>query len=60
MKKTHKKKIRRYEGYDLIPHTAGVICNGLYLRKDKQEIIIQMAWGKNYRFGELKEGETSI
>ena len=58
MKKQTKKKIM--DGYDLIPNTAGVICNGLFIRKDKQEIVIKFAWGKNYRFGELKNGEISL
>jgi len=53
-KKTHLKD------FELIPNTAGVILNGIYIKKDKSELIIQMAWGGTLHFRPLKDDEVSL
>ena len=59
-KQLRKKKKRRYEGFDLIPKTSGKISNGVYISKDKSELIISFAWGCSLRFRPLKENEKSL
>lgn len=36
--------------YDLVPETAGKICNGVYKSKDGERLIIKFAWGDNLYF----------
>lgn len=52
MKKNKKVK---FEGYDLIPETAGKITNGVYIRKDKEAIIVNFAWGGYLKFAPIDE-----
>ena len=56
------KKIKKKElkDFDLIDKTAGKICNGVYIKKDKTEIIIQFAWGDDLHYRILKEYEESL
>lgn len=53
-------KKQRYPDYDLVPETAGKISNGVYIKKDKSEIIIAFAWGKNLHFKPLAPEEKSL
>lgn len=36
--------------YELVPETAGKICNGVYKSKDGERLIIQFAWGDSLIF----------
>jgi len=49
------KKKNKYPDYDLVPATTGIIIDGVYLRKDKQAIIISFAWGEDLRFRPVDE-----
>lgn len=55
-----KTKKRKFEGFNLIEKTAGKICNGVYLKEDKSEVIICFAWGEHLHFRPLKENEKSL
>lgn len=61
MKRT--KKIlgaNKYDGFHLVPDTAGIISNGVYVKDDGSEVRICFAWGKNLHFRQLKENEISL
>ena len=51
-KQNKKRKTRntRYEGFDLIEGTSGIILNGLFIKKDKSELIISTAWKGDFHF----------
>lgn len=53
-------KKSKFEGFDLVPETAGKISDGVYIKKDKSEIIIAFAWGDSLRFRPLTESEQSL
>ena len=44
----------KFSGFDLVPETAGKISNGVYIKKDKSEIIICFAWGDNLHYKPIK------
>lgn len=59
MLKTNKEK-RKFEGFSLVENTSGVILNGVYVKDDFSEIIINMAWGGMLHFkpeSEIKQEE---
>lgn len=60
MKKITKKLKRRHEGFHLVPHTTGVISNGVFVKDDGSEVKICFAWGKDLIFRPLKEDEKSL
>lgn len=60
MKEKKPKLKRRHKGFRLIPHTAGIISNGVYVKDDNSEIKICFAWGKDLIFRPLKDGEVSL
>ncbi len=41
----------KFPDYELVPETTGKIINGVYIRNDKQAVIISFAWGGNLHFG---------
>lgn len=48
-------------GFHLVPETAGKISNGVYVKDDGSEVIIQFAWGGKYlHFRPLAENEQSL
>lgn len=55
-----KKKKNKYPDFNYIDGTAGIILNGLYIKKDKSEIIISLAWGGDYHFRPLQDNEESL
>ncbi len=55
-----KKRKEKYIDFDLIPNTAGIITNGIYIKKDKSELIISLAWGGDYHFKPMENGEKSL
>ena len=57
MPKTRKKKKRKeyLKDFDLVPDTAGKICNGVYIKKDGSEIIIQFAWGGRLHYRPIND-----
>ena len=54
------KKKQKFPDFDLIPDTAGVVLNGLYLKKDKSELIVDTAWSGTFYFKPLAENEKSL
>ena len=58
--KTKKKKESTLVGFRLIPHTAGIILNGIFVKDDNSEIIIKSAFGGQWHFKPLAENETSL
>lgn len=51
-----KKKLKtKYPDYDLVPETTGKISNGVYIRKDKQALIVSFAWGPDLHFKPTEE-----
>jgi len=57
-----KKKNPKYKGFHLIDKTAGVILNGIWIKDDGSELIIESSfWGdKNLHFKPLKSNEISL
>lgn len=65
MEKLEKKKGKKnrnpaLEGFHLVPNTAGIISNGVYIKDDGSEVKIRFAWGKDLWFRPLKDGEISL
>lgn len=60
MKPKKKKPETKHAGFRLIGGTAGHILNGIYLKDDKSEIKIELAWGGTYHFKPLNENEKSL
>lgn len=58
MKKIKKKS--RFPDFDLIPHSSGIILDSIWLKKDKSEIIIVSAFGGQWHYKKLSEGEKSL
>lgn len=56
------KKIRDPHLIDfrLIPNSAGLILNGIFVKNDNSEIIIKSAFGGQWHFRPLKENETGL
>ncbi len=48
--KRKEKKKRKFDGFKIVPKTAGKICAGVYIKEDKSEIIINFAWGDDLHF----------
>lgn len=48
------------KNFHLIPHTAGIILNGIYVKNDNSELIIKSAFGGQWSFRPLKENEKSL
>jgi hypothetical protein len=60
-KKTKKYKLKGHPDFDFIEGTSGVILDGVWVKKDGSELIIQSSfWDKTLHFRRLKEGEKSI
>ena len=55
-----KKINKRFPGFHLIPQTAGVISNGVYVKDDGSEVWICFAWGDDLHFKPLNKGEKSL
>ena len=56
------KKIRgseKHKGFRLIPDSSGIIINGIYVKEDKSEMIIESAFGGRWHFRPIQDGETS-
>jgi len=65
MKKKEKKKHDpQLKGFHLVPDTAGIILNGIFVKDDdgsgEFEIIIKSAFGGQWIFRPLKENEKSL
>ena len=46
--------------FRLIPNTAGIITNGVYIKNDNSELRIRFAWGDDLVFRPLKDNEKSL
>ncbi len=55
-----KKKDPNLKNFHLIPHSAGMILNGIFVKDDNSEIIIKSAFGGQWHFRPLKENEQSL
>lgn len=53
------KKIRDplLEDFRLIPNSAGIILNGIFVKEDNSEIIIKSAFGGQWHFKPLTQEE---
>jgi len=56
------KKLRdpQLKDFRLVPDSAGIILNGIYVKDDNSEIIIKSAFGGQWHFRPLKDGEISL
>lgn len=50
----------RIQNFRLIPNSAGIILNGIYLKNDGSEIIIISAFGGQWHFKPLEDNEKSL
>ncbi len=50
MKKTKIRGSEKYPGYTLTPNSSGIILNGIYVKEDNSEIIIESAFGGRWIF----------
>lgn len=48
------------KGYRLVKHSAGIILDSIWIKEDNSEIKIKSAFGGEWNFRPLKEGETSL
>ena len=55
-----KKRDPKLEGCRLIPNTAGIILDSIWIKEDNTEIKIKSAFGGEWNFRPLKEGETTL
>jgi len=55
-----KKKIKRFPGFHLIPHSSGIILDSIWVKDDNSEIKIISAFGGQWEFRPLKEDENSL
>ena len=44
----------------LVPHTAGVIMNGIFVKDNGSEVIIKSAFGGQWHFRPPKDNEISL
>lgn len=55
------KKKKKYEGFHLVDKTSGVIINGIYIKDDSSELIIDSSfWGDNHLHFKPLKGEISL
>lgn len=55
-----KKRRGELNEFSLVKETSGKICSGVYIKKDKSEVIIRFAWGKYLHFKKLNNNEISL
>ena len=49
-KKSPKRKALKYPNFNLVANTSGIILDGVYVKEDFSEIIVDMAWGGKLHF----------
>ena len=57
-----KKKIRNplLVDYHLVPNSSGIILDSIWVRNDNSEIKIKSAFGGEWNFRPLKNGEIGL
>jgi hypothetical protein len=55
-----KKRDPQLVGFHLIPNSAGIILNGIFVKDDGSEVIIKSAFGGQWHFKPLEENEESL
>ena len=60
MKKKTKKQDPALKDFRLIPNSAGIILNGIFVKDDNSEIIIKSAFGGQWHFKPLEDNEQSL
>ena len=55
-----KKKKEKFKGFELIKGTSGIILDGLYIKKNRSELIVSTAWKGNFHFRPISEEEKSL
>lgn len=55
-----KKRNPTLVGYRLIPNTSGIILDSIWIKEDGTEIKIRSAFGGEWNFKPLEEGEVSL
>lgn len=64
MKKVSKKRDKKRDpqllDFHLVPHSSGIITNGIFVKNDGSEVIIKSAYGGQWHFRPLKDNEVSL
>ncbi len=55
-----KNKNPHLEGYRLVENSLGIILDSIWIKEDNTEIKIKSAFGGEWNFRPLKEGEKSL
>lgn len=55
-----KKRDPKLIGYRLVPDTAGIILDSIWIKEDGTEIKIKSAFGGEWNFRPLKNNEKSL
>lgn len=55
-----KKRNPALEGYHLIPNSSGIILDSIWVKDDNTEIKIRSAFGGEWNFRPLNNGEVSL
>lgn len=51
----------KFEGFRLVPETSRVILDGIWIKEDKSELKIKIAWKDGFlHFRPLKNNEKSL
>ncbi len=58
--KNKKQRDPSVKDFHLIPHSAGIILNGIFVKNDNSEIIIKSAFGGRWHFRPLEDEEKSL
>jgi hypothetical protein len=55
-----KKRNPAIVGYRLVPDSSGIILDSIWIKDDNSEIKIKSAFGGEWNFRPLKDGESSL
>ena len=58
--KAKKKRDPQLKDFHLVPHSSGIILNGIFVKDDNSEIIIKSAFGGQWHYRPLKENENGL
>jgi len=59
-KKKKKGRNPQLVGYHLVPNSSGIILDSIWVKNDFTEVKIKSAFGGEWNFRLLKEGEVSL
>jgi hypothetical protein len=55
-----KKRNLQLENYHLVPNSSGIILDSIWVKNDFTEVKIKSAFGGEWNFRLLKDGEESL